>query len=57
MIWTMCIFSWVWCLIQIFTNVSLGKGEWLIDMIYCMFSACMQSQQNAELEYQRGSKV
>lgn len=55
----MCLFSWVYCLLRTFTSI-IPEGfefiDYIVDMVYCMFSACMQSQQNAELDYQRGPK-
>merc|ERR1712137_946510 len=52
-IWTMCIFSWVRLILSIL-GVDLGWLDYVCDAIYCMFSACMQSQQEAELDYQKG---
>jgi hypothetical protein len=48
----MCILSWLRCLLHL-TGHDLGPIEYICDVIYCMFSACMQSQQEAELDYQR----
>ena len=50
----MCILSWVRLILKCF-GIRFGEVEILCDLIYCMFSACMQSQQQAELEYQRES--
>jgi len=50
--WTACICSWVMCIISIIFGIPRDV-ELLCDVIYCAFSACIQSQNQAELDYQR----
>ena len=51
-IWLACIISWIRCIYQFFFNIPF-EIEILCDIIYCMFSACMQSQQQAEIRHQK----
>lgn len=51
MICCACVFSFVWCIINIFFNVPDGSNM-VVDCFYLALSACFQSQQHAEMEYQ-----
>lgn len=56
MIWCACIFSIVWCIVNIFINVPDGS-DMLVDCFYLALSACFQSQQHAEIRYQKEKRA
>jgi len=58
LIWTACIFSFVWCIVSMFlpANAPDEAADLLVDCGYLALSACFQSQQQHELEYQKTGK-
>eukprot|EP00121_Abeoforma_whisleri_P015450 Awhi_evm2s14235 len=44
--------SWVVCILSIFLPIP-QEVDYAIDCIYLMFSACLQSQQEHELDLRR----
>eukprot|EP01115_Flamella_aegyptia_P012757 TRINITY_DN64_c3_g1_i1.p1 TRINITY_DN64_c3_g1~~TRINITY_DN64_c3_g1_i1.p1 ORF type:complete len:174 (-),score=12.56 TRINITY_DN64_c3_g1_i1:15-536(-) len=52
LIWFMCILSWVRCIVSLFVNIPF-EIEVLCDLLFCCFSACLQTQQEAEIVYQK----
>eukprot|EP00123_Amoebidium_parasiticum_P022729 comp9360_c0_seq1/m.4427 comp9360_c0_seq1/g.4427 ORF comp9360_c0_seq1/g.4427 comp9360_c0_seq1/m.4427 type:complete len:172 (-) comp9360_c0_seq1:502-1017(-) len=52
MIWCACIVGWVRCILSFFIDIP-GDLDWILDLIYCMFQACLQSQQERELDVRK----
>eukprot|EP00128_Syssomonas_multiformis_P007622 Colp12_sorted_trinity150504_noHs@9082 len=48
-----CICSWVRCILSCFIDIP-DSIDLMIDCIYCVFSACLLTQQEAELDKRKG---
>eukprot|EP00121_Abeoforma_whisleri_P015234 Awhi_evm1s14041 len=56
LIWLACIASWVICIVQCFIDIP-DEVDCIIDMCYCFFSACLQTQQEAEIDVRKGEEM
>eukprot|EP01134_Creolimax_fragrantissima_P003288 CFRG3288T1 len=52
MIWCACITSWIRCIVSIFIDIP-DVLDFILDCIYCLFQACLQSQQEHELDIRK----
>lgn len=53
-LWTACIVSFIRLIMSLVGFGLPAPVDLICDCLYCALSACMQSQQDAELKYQRG---
>ncbi|KNC73924.1 hypothetical protein SARC_13517, partial [Sphaeroforma arctica JP610] len=52
MIWCACITSWIRCILSFFVDIP-DVLDFILDCIYCIFQACLQSQQEHELDIRK----
>ena len=53
-LWTACIISWIRLILNLLGIGLPAPVDLLCDCMYCALSACMQSQQEAELKFHKG---